>query len=103
VVERRAVDAARRPPADAVPPLPARAAAALREARTLDALKALREVEGLDLAAAKARLDAYLAANPALKKRLDERQREFRKRLIGWVLVVDAIVIAAVAAWWFSR
>jgi ribosomal protein L7/L12 len=88
---------------DSAPALPARAASALREGRAIDAIKVLRETEGLDLAQAKARVDAHLAANPALKKRLDERQREFRKRLIGWVLVVDAVILAAVAAWWFSR
>jgi ribosomal protein L7/L12 len=77
--------------------------AALREGRAIDAIKLLRETEGVDLAQAKARVDAYLAATPSLKKRLDERQREFRKRLIGWVLVVDAVILAAVAAWWFSR
>jgi hypothetical protein len=83
--------------------LPARAAGALREGRLVDAIKVVREVESLDLAGAKARIDAYLASDPALKKRLDERQREFRRRLIGWVLAVDAIVLAAIAACWFSR
>jgi hypothetical protein len=87
----------------AAAPLPARAVGALREGRTLDAIAVLREEEGLDLAQAKARVDAHLAGNPALKKRLEERQREFRRRLIGWVLVVDAIILAAIAAWWFSR
>ncbi len=86
-----------------VRPLPPKVVAALREGRLVDAIKVVREVESLDLAGAKARIDAYLASDPALKKRLDERQREFRRRLIGWVLAVDAIVLAAVAAWWFSR
>ena len=84
-------------------PLPARAVAALREGRAIDAIKAVREVEGLDLRQAQARVAAYLDSEPALQKRLDERHREFRKRLIGWVLVVDAVILAALAAWWFSR
>ena len=87
----------------ALPPLPARAVSALREGRTIDAIKAVREVEGLDLKGAQVRVEAYLAADPALQKRLAERQRELRKRLIGWVLVVDAVILAALAAWWFSR
>lgn len=84
-------------------PLPARAVAALREGRAIDAIKAVRELERLDLRQAQARVEAFLAAEPALKKRLDDRQREFRRRLIGWVLVVDAVILAALAAWWFSR
>jgi ribosomal protein L7/L12 len=106
VAEPRVTGTARDSAADsaaAPAALPARAVSALREGRAIDAIKILRETEGVDLAKAKARVDAYLAANPALKKRLDERQREFRKRLIGWVLVVDAVIVAAVAAWWFSR
>lgn len=94
---------ARRGGGDADASLPPRAVAALREGRANDAIEALREAEGLDPKAAQARVHAYLAADPALRKRLDERQREFRKRLIGWVLVVDAVILAAVAAWWFSR
>lgn len=102
MADRRAPEAGRAA-ADAAQPLPARAIAALREGRTLDALKAVRELEGVDLRQAQARVDAYLALDPALKKRLDERRRESRKRLIGWVLVVDAVILASLAAWWFSR
>jgi ribosomal protein L7/L12 len=103
VAEPRVTGTARDAAADSARTLPPRAASALRDGRAIDAIKVLRETEGLDLAQAKSRVDAYLAADPALKKRLDERQREFRKRLIGWVLVVDAVILAAIAAWWFSR
>jgi ribosomal protein L7/L12 len=103
VAEPRVTGTARDAAAVAAAALPARAVGALREGRAIDAIKVLRETEGVDLAQAKARVDTYLAANPAVKKRLDEHQREFRKRLIGWVLVVDAVILAAVAAWWFSR
>lgn len=84
-------------------PLPAQAIAALRAGRTVEAIRLVRESDGGDLARAKARVDAYVAADPALAKRIGERQKEFRKQLIGWMLVIDAIVLAAGLAWWFSR
>lgn len=102
MADGRASDAGRAA-AEAAQPLPARAIAALREGRMLDALQTVRELEALDLRQAQARVEAYLATDTALKKRLDERQRESRKRLIGWVLVVDAVILASLAAWWFSR
>jgi hypothetical protein len=91
------------PPLDANASLPAAAAAAARAGRTVEAIRLVREADGSDLRMAKARVDAWIAADPALAKRIAERQKEFRKQLVGWVLVVDAIVLAALAAWWFSR
>jgi hypothetical protein len=92
-----------REPVTAGTPLPSPAAAAARAGRVVEAIRLVREAEGGDLAQAKSRVDAYVASDPALARRIAERQKEFRKQLIGWVLVIDAVVAAAALAWWFSR
>jgi hypothetical protein len=84
-------------------PLPAAAAAALSLGRIIDAIKLLREAEGLGLMQAKLRVEAYLRRNPALKAQLDEQQKQTRRRIIRWALVIDVIIIVAGLWWFFGR
>lgn len=84
-------------------PLPAAAAAALSLGRMVDAIKHVREAEGLGLMEAKLRVEAYVRRNPVLKAQLDEQQARMKWRLIQWVLVVDVIIILAVLWWIFGR
>lgn len=85
------------------PPLPAAAEGALAEGRLLEAIKILRASEGLDLTQAKQRLDAYLDENPELRERVQQKSREFRRRIIKWALVLDAILVLIFLYWFFGR
>ena len=69
----------------------------------IDAIKYVREAEGLGLMEAKQRVDAHVARNPALKAQLAERQARMKRRLIQWVLMIDVLLIAAAAWYFFGR
>lgn len=84
-------------------PLPAAAAAALSLGRTVDAIRHVREAEGLGLMEAKQRVEAYIRRNPALRAQLDEQQKQTRRRIIQWALIIDVVIIAAVFWWLFGR
>jgi ribosomal protein L7/L12 len=81
-------------------PLPAAAAAALSLGRMVDAIRHVREAEGLGLMEAKLRVEAHIRQDPALKAQFEEQQAQMKRRVIRWALVIDAIIIAAVL-WWF--
>lgn len=84
-------------------PLPAAAAAALSVGRMVDAIRHVREAEGLDLMEAKLRVEAHVRRNPVLKAQLEERQARTKRRLFQWVLAIDAIIIVVVLWWIFAR
>jgi ribosomal protein L7/L12 len=73
----------------------------LQDGDAIKAIKVVRKKEGLDLMRAKKRVDAAIAEDPRLRERLDGDRKEQRKRWIGWILLFDALVIAAVAYWFF--
>lgn len=84
-------------------PLPAAAAAALSLGRIVDAIKHVREAEGLGLMEAKQRVEAYIRRHPGLQAQVEEQQRHTRRRVIGWALAIDAILVVAVLWWFFGR
>lgn len=84
-------------------PLPAAAAAALSTGRMVDAIKYVREAEGLGLMEAKQRVDAYVASDPILKTQLAEQQARMRRGLIKWVLIIDLVLVVAVLWYFFGR
>jgi ribosomal protein L7/L12 len=84
-------------------PLPAAAAAALSAGRKIDAIKYVREAEGLGLMEAKQRVDAHVAHDPMLKAQLAEQQARMRRRLIQWGLIIDVLLIAAILWYFFGR
>lgn len=83
--------------------LPAAAAAALSTGHLVDAIKYVREAEGLGLMEAKQRIDAFVARDPMLKTQLAEQQARMKRGLIKWVLIVDLVLIAVVAWYFFGR
>ena len=83
-------------------PLPAAAAAAVSIGRKIEAIKCVRESEGLGLMEARQRVEAYVACDPVLKAQFAEQQLRMRRRLIQWGLVIDALLILAVI-WYFFR
>ena len=84
-------------------PPPAAAAAALSTGHMVDAIKHVREAEGLGLMEAKQRVDAYVARDPMLKAQLAEQQARMKRGLIKWVLIIDLVLVAVVLWYFFGR
>jgi ribosomal protein L7/L12 len=84
-------------------PLPAAAIAALSTGHVIEAIKQVRAAEGLGLMEAKQRVEAYVQHHPALQAQFAEQQAGMKRRLISWVLVIDLLLVAAVAWYFFLR
>jgi ribosomal protein L7/L12 len=83
--------------------LPAAAAAALSTGRKVDAIKYVREAEGLGLMEAKQRVDAFVERDPILRAQFAEQQARMRRRLIQFGLVIDALLVVAFIWYFFGR
>lgn len=82
-------------------PISLEAATLLTEGRIIDAIKAVRESEGLGLKEAKNRVDAHIAQDPMLRVQIETQQRETRRRFFRWFLLADAIIAAGVIYYLF--
>ena len=82
-------------------PLPLEAVTLLNEGHMVQAIKVIRQAEGLGLKDAKDRVDAHLAREPLLRAQLKTRQRAARRKLFFWFVVVDAMIVAGVV-WWLN-
>ncbi len=88
---------------DRLRPLPVEAITLLSEGQFVQAIKAVREHEGLGLREAKQRVDAWLAREPLIKAQIEMRQRAARRKFFLWFLLVDIVIAAAVLWWLFYR
>jgi hypothetical protein len=84
-------------------PLPLEAVTLLNEGQVIEAIKCVRQAEGLGLKEAKARVDGYLSREPLLRAQIELRQRAARRKFFFWFLVVDLAIAAAVIYWMFYR
>ena len=84
-------------------PLPAAAAAALSTGHMVEAIKYVRQAEGLGLLEAKQRVEAHVARDPVLKAQIAELQARTKRKLIQWFLVIDALLLVAVIWYFFGR
>ncbi len=84
-------------------PLPLEAATLLAEGRLPEAIRSVRESEGLGHRAARKRVDAHLAREPLLRVQLESQRRAARVRFFLWFLLVDVVITAAVIYWFFFR
>jgi hypothetical protein len=84
-------------------PLPPECVAALDAGKLIDAVKALRASRGLGLKEAKDWVDWHIEQNPALYERLATQQREIRRKVFMWFLLIDAVIVAGVIYWFFFR
>lgn len=80
-------------------PIPLEAVTLLNEGHLVQAIKVIRQVEGLGLKDAKDRVDAYLAREPLLQAQIEHQQRATRRRIFLWFVVIDIIIVAAVVYW----
>jgi len=83
--------------------LPLEAVTLLNEGRFVEAIKSVRQAEGLGLKEAKDRVDAYLAREPLLRAQIELRQRAARRKFFFWFLVVDIAIAAGIIYWLYYR
>ncbi len=82
--------------------LPPKAQAVLEaEGNLIEAIKIVREVEGIGLKEAKGRVEAWIATQPVLKAQLETRQKEARGGF--WVLAIMVLIGCVAAFGYFSR
>lgn len=74
-------------------PLPQAALSALQQGRKIEAIKLVREVEGLGLKEAKDRVEAYVAGDPILKERLAAESSSGRR---GCLIAVAVLVLGVI-------
>jgi hypothetical protein len=80
-------------------PLPPEPATLLSEGRLIEAVRSLRQSQGIGLKQAKDWIDWHIDQDPMLRAQLEAQQRETRRKFFFWFLVVDALIVAAVIAW----
>ena len=84
-------------------PLPPEPATLLTEGRVIDAIKSLRESQDIGLKQAKAWIDWHIDQDPMLRAQLEAQQSATRRRFFLWFLMVDALIVAALIAWFVYR
>jgi hypothetical protein len=82
-------------------PLPPEPATLLTEGRLIEAIRVLRESQGIGLKQAKDWIDWHLGQNPILQAQLDAQQRATRRKFFLWFLVADVLIAAAVIYYLF--
>lgn len=75
------------------------AIAAIKAGRKIEAIKLVREQQNLGLKEAKARVEAYIDSQPALKAEMQASAVRTLPGLSGWI----AFACVAVIAWYFIR
>jgi len=55
--------------------------------------------QGIGLRQAKDWIDWHIDQDPMLRAQLEARQRETRRKFFFWFLLIDALIVAAVIAW----
>lgn len=70
------------------PAIPPQAVAALNAGRVIEAVKIVRETQGLGLKEAKSLIDSYLVLHPELQAQIREQRAQGRARLLAWVVLL---------------
>jgi hypothetical protein len=84
-------------------PLPPEPATLLTEGRLVDAVKVLRETQGIGLKQARAWIEWHIDQDPMLRVQLETQQSARRRKFFLWFLVVDAVITAAIVYYLFYR
>jgi hypothetical protein len=77
-------------------PLPPEPATLLTEGRRVEAIKVLRETQGISLTRAKQWVDWHIEQDPMLRVQLETQQRASRRRFFVWFVVIDVLITAAI-------
>jgi len=81
--------------------LPLEAVALLGEGKITEAIRLLRQSEGLSRSEARRRVDAHFAHDPMLRVQIEAEQRARRRRFFFWFLLVDVLIAAAIVYYLF--
>jgi hypothetical protein len=84
-------------------PLPPEPATLLNEGRLIDAVKVLRDTQGIGLRQARAWIEWHIDQDPMLRVQLETQQSAKRRKFFLWFLVVDAVITAAIVYYLFYR
>jgi hypothetical protein len=84
-------------------PLPLEAATLLTEGRVAEAVKSVRQAEGIGRRAARQRVDAHIASEPMLRVQLEMQQHAARRKFFLWFVLIDLVIVAAVISWFIFR
>jgi hypothetical protein len=84
-------------------PLPLEAVALLGEGNVGEAVRSVREAEGVGRREARRRIDAHLARDPILRVHIETQQRERRRRFFLWFVVIDLAIVAGFVCWFVYR
>jgi hypothetical protein len=84
-------------------PLPLEAATLLTEGKLADAIRVVRDAEGVNRRAARKRIDEHLDREPLLRVQIETQRRSSRARLFFWFVVVDVIIVALVIYWLYYK
>jgi hypothetical protein len=84
-------------------PLPLEATTLLSEGKVAEAVKSVRQAEGIGRMAARRRVDAHIANEPMLRVQLEMQQHAARRRFFMWFLLIDVVIVAAVVYWLYFR
>jgi ribosomal protein L7/L12 len=76
--------------------IPSQAIIELQQGRKIEAIRIVREEQGLGLKEAKDAVEAYVRTQPALQKVLDDRNAEAKSAFVKWILIIAAAVGAAI-------
>jgi hypothetical protein len=77
------------------PTIPSQAIAELHQGRKIEAIRLVREAQGLGLKEAKETVEAYVKSQPALQLAMENKNRETKGALVRWLVVFAAIIAAA--------
>jgi ribosomal protein L7/L12 len=81
--------------------LPAPVVNALSQGNKIEAIKLLREANGIGLKEAKDVVEDYIKSQPELSIKLSAIQQETKKTLLRWVIILGALLLAIY--WFFIR
>jgi len=84
-------------------PLPPEPATLLTEGRTIEAIKVLRNSNGIGLKEAKDWVEWHIAQDPMLRVQLETQQRAMRRKIFVWFLLVDAVIAAGLIYYFFLQ
>jgi hypothetical protein len=76
--------------------LPPEAVAALNAGRRIDAIRIVRERQGIDLEEARELVDGYVAVHPEIGVQLEQQRALGRRNWLAWVVFLGLLALFAV-------
>jgi ribosomal protein L7/L12 len=84
---------------DQKPTLPLEAVSALHSGNKIEAIKIVREQQGVDLKEAKQRVEQFLRAEPAFQASFAEMRARSGQSALWWVAAIIGVIAVLVYLW----